>query len=41
MRAGKNIQANMTYQLDGEVFSGESVEIKLVSGKLKASKATL
>ena len=33
--------ANMTYQLDGEVFSGESVEIKLVSGKLKASKATL
>lgn len=33
--------SNMTYQLDGEIFSGESVEIKTVSGKLKASKGTL
>ena len=40
-RSLKLKSANMTYQLDGEVFSGESVEIKLVSGKLKASKATL
>ncbi len=40
-RSIKLKSANMTYQLDGEVFSGESVEIKLVSGKLKASKATL
>ena len=33
--------SNMTYQLDGEIFSGDKVEIKLVSGRLKASKGTL